>query len=361
MLFVTNIRRLLIQLLACGVLCSTTALCFGSIKVFAALAVLLASVSDNSSRPAQPNNGYIFSYSSLDKTKVTEIILPDYGSGYSAALQELWGQQRESAKEYTVTYSGSGMSFGVQRFPPALLEKNSVLIDTRNLNAFKVETVSEGDVTVTVGAGLNWKQIHERIQVETGLKTIPFDTPSSDQITVGGALASNTFSRTTAAGGNFVSGAVQKFTLLNLNDSGQPVRIICSRSAPADSLSNNCFYAVPGSMGGTGLIETVTMSLQTYTNDDVVHTEILKVSKSLGEFVEQHLKYVEDAAEVRRFDQGIYSLVYGNPENLSSGITIGSKKGRKDHRGNCQTCFEDPDFDGAPIMPLYGGSDVQKS
>jgi FAD/FMN-containing dehydrogenase len=271
---------------------------------------------------------------------------------------------------YSVTFAATGMSFGTQALPSSLTgNTEKVLIDTRGLDTFEV--IQKGNpVIVKVGGGLTWKQVHDKVFFETGQRVIPFDTPSADQITVGGALASNTFSRTSDVGGNYVSGSVESFTVMKMDAGLKVSSVECSREASEGSIERLCFDAIPGSMGAAGLIETVTIKLQPYTWKDVVHTEVLEEHSSVKAFVEAHLEHARLNRVKKTWNQGLYSLVLGNPARPYA-VVVGSKKGKiKEERYFCgnpyrKSCFahhryEDDQFDGSIEMPLYGKNNSLK-
>ena len=118
------------------------------------------------------------------------------------------------------------------------------------------------------------------------------------------------------------------------------------------------------------MIETVTIELQPYDENDVVHTEVLAVSRSVESFVEHHLGRVKQNRTDKEYDQGLYSLVIGNTGD-PYGATIGSKTGRiKEYKYFCgnpyiRGCMKYPayveeKFNRSWGMPLYGSNNWMK-
>ncbi|WP_062264133.1 FAD-binding protein [Endozoicomonas arenosclerae] len=310
------------------------------------------------------------SYSSLSVTHAEKGYLPTQPGHYKCLLHQLWSDKSLKNKQFSLTFTATGMSFGTQALPTEeSLGRERILIDTRNLKYF--ELVQRGDpVVVTVGAGMTWQEIHEATYAATKQKTIPFDTPSADQITIGGALSSNTFSRTSDINGDYVSGHVRSFTILIPGSESEDIRIECSKDALEGTFAKDCFYAIPGAMGAAALIETVTIELQPYDERDVVHTEVLDVTRSVKTFVERHLDRVVQNRTEKEFDQGLYSLVIGNM-GRPYGVTIGSKTGRikklkqfcgNPYRRGCKKIpvYKDERFNDTWGMPLYDGNNWMK-
>lgn len=80
--------------------------------------------------------------------------------------------------------------------------------------------------------------------------------PSTQYITIGGAMAAHTHYRSTYPHAGFISDQVENFTLVAIKD-GKATEIFCSRDANAD-----LFHAIPGSFGRGGVITDVTLKLQ---------------------------------------------------------------------------------------------------
>lgn len=299
------------------------------------------------------------SYSSLYTSTADGIILPRKAADYATVLEELWDIREQSGASYTLTFYASGTSFGQQALPPekTAREKTRIMLDTRNLNSFELLSEEPDKIIVKVGGGLTWGNVHRNVKKTINRDTIPFDVPSSEHITVGGALASNTFSRTSHTGGHFSSGHVTEFDLLKPDGS----RITCSRNAPPDSLNRQCFFAVPGAMGALGLIETVTVELYPIDESRVVHTEVLRTLESSGSFAAEHKALTNYNQATRTYDQGLYSLIQGNPKRPYV-MVIGSSSGRvrgKDKEG--RFVYEDGRFDDSPSLSIYDEDNAWKA
>ncbi|MGI9274860.1 MAG: FAD-binding oxidoreductase [Endozoicomonas sp.] len=303
------------------------------------------------------------SYSSLSTSHADISFLPENAAQYPCFFRELKRVSRNLKKKIRVTFMASGMSFGEQSLPPGDAATDyRISLDTSNLKGFRL--IRRKKMIVEVGAGMTWAEVEKKTREDTGIKTIPFDFPSSDNITVGGALASNTFSRTSDIGGNYVSGHVWSFTLIKPDGE----RINCSRSAQEGSIQRRCFWAVPGSMGALGLVEKVTIELQPISWRDVVHTQVLKTTSTLSSFASEFRDAVKQNRRTKWYDQGLYGLILGNPAE-PYGRLIGSKKGGIIRRWNYLlnramgniVLYQDSDFNGSSPMILYGESNWRKA
>lgn len=80
--------------------------------------------------------------------------------------------------------------------------------------------------------------------------------PSSEFITVGGALAAHTHYRSTYPYAGYFLDQVENFTVMAIQD-GKATEIFCSRDVNAD-----LFHALPGSFGRGGVFTDITLKLQ---------------------------------------------------------------------------------------------------
>lgn len=156
-----------------------------------------------------------------------------------------------------------GLSFGAHAFGKA----GQTYLSTRLLQKPKLEPadfnldLKNGTALVRVNGGNTQGQVLEmaKAQLPEDIRkeyTFFMTGPSSEHITVAGALAAHTHYRSTFPYGGYFLDQVENFTLVAIQD-GQATEIFCSRERNSD-----LFHSIPGSFGRGGVITDVTLKLQ---------------------------------------------------------------------------------------------------
>ena len=146
------------------------------------------------------------SYSSLSKSYINGIVSVSNIEQLGVLMANYANWRERGFDLFRLTTIGSQMSFGQQALPPPQKgDIRQLLLDLHNMKAVKVLEVSDDRVRVWAEGGVTWEHLINEASKQSGKTLVPFDTPSSDKISVAGCLASNTFSRTSDDQGGFSS------------------------------------------------------------------------------------------------------------------------------------------------------------
>lgn len=254
-------------------------------------------------------------------------------------------RRKRNGATIAVTTGASGFSFGEQALPPSpLTTEHRWFITTRHLPASvavhhrSAEEQEEDIVRVTAGAGLPFREFHAALDDEQWLH-IPYSVPTADGITIGGALAANTLSRSSSIDGFFLD-HVRAFTLVT------PVGILrCSPDAE-EALARELFFAFPGSQGMFGCVTDITLDVQKVPAGNHVRTAVLTATGNRRRFVREFLANARDVVQRQRegstggWDKGVYAAAGGYPGGAGRWYVYGSRESGLSPR--------------YPSFPLYG-------
>lgn len=246
-------------------------------------------------------------------------------------------RQRASGFDATVTIGGGGRSFGGQALPPQREDVFKVHLKTDQMRDVAVlEHIDEaGTIWVCAGGGATLGALSETAAAFAGGQYLPPSVPTSPDITLAGALAAHTHSRSTSAGEGYVLKGVRSFNLIT-PDKGV---IHCSPDAETE-LARDLFYAAPGSFGAFGVISDVEMKLQQVPPQARVRTEVLHKSHELESFLHQFGTLARETLNEGIWNQGVYALLFGDPSK-GRGVVLGSRTDT------------DEESRSLPEMPLY--------
>lgn len=254
-------------------------------------------------------------------------------------------RRKRNGATVAITTRASGFSFGEHALPPSPhTAEHRWLMTTQHLPASvavhhrSAEAQEEGIVRVTAGAGLTFREFHAALDDERWLH-VPFSVPTADGITLGGALAANTLSRSSSIDGFFLD-HVHAFTLVT------PRGIIRCAPDAEDPLARELFFAFPGSQGMFGCVTDITLDVQKVPVGGHVRTTVLTATGNRARFVREFLAHARDAARQQRmgetggWDKGVYAAAGGYPGGTGRWHVYGS-------RANAAS----PQH---PSFPLYG-------
>ncbi|PIP64910.1 hypothetical protein COU77_02565 [Candidatus Peregrinibacteria bacterium CG10_big_fil_rev_8_21_14_0_10_49_16] len=239
----------------------------------------------------------------------------------------------------SVTTTAAGLAFGAQALPPDdPRTAHRWVMSTKDLPKQVVvhpqteEEYQKHIVRITASAGLSFRELHQCMDTEKHMH-MPFNVPTADRITLGGALAANTLSRSSSLHGFFLD-HVHAFTLVT------PQGIFRCSPHAADPLARDLFYAFPGSQGMFGCVTDLELDVQQFPANRIIHTNVLDATGNLEKFANQitaHTRY--NAAQVLNgkdpyWNKGVYAAFGGNPATRGRGYIYGSREdGTKKHYG----------------------------
>lgn len=263
------------------------------------------------------------SYSSISKSHISGVVsvcsLKDLGT--VMAHHARWTEMGFNL--FQLTTVGSQMSFGQQSLPPVQFGvMRQLQLDLRSMNAVRVVSVSDDRVRVWAEGGVTWEHLINEASRISGKQLVPFDTPSSDKISVAGALASNTFSRTSEFQEGFSSSHFHSFDLMT------PKKHLRCAPDSEDKEETECFALIPGALGAAGVIVAVELDLKVIDSDTVVHTRVFEHAHGVNNIAERFLSLAIDNRQNKEWDQGFYAIVHEEKDG-PYGIFMGSKTGRK--------------------------------
>lgn len=221
-------------------------------------------------------------------------------------LFELYRQARAQGRRLTLV--GAQKSFGGHFLCPPGADACDVTGFGRASQP--LETSPDGaEKWVSVAAGVTFKQLLRQFP---GYR--PESPPTSDGISVGGALASCTHNM-----GGFFADSVRAFTLLAPN--GQAYR--CSPGG--SSLERALYGFAPGAFGALGVITDIELRLRAVPPDLFVHIEVLSGGRVTGS------RYLEDlwrAADDPKHEPGHGMFLFGCEDRytlLADSLHVGSR------------------------------------
>lgn len=160
-----------------------------------------------------------------------------------------------------------------------------------------------------------------------GVEAMPFSCPTAEAISLGGALAVNTHSRTSATYGGLFAEHVRRFTLIGADGR----RYDCHAEAET-SLERRLFRYVPGALGALGFVTEMELELARIPADTVVVTEVL--ASRAADPAASVMSYLDHAAADARshsFSEGFALVFFGTPER-GRGVVLGRRRLRPGER-----------------------------
>ncbi|MCA9667980.1 MAG: FAD-binding oxidoreductase, partial [Myxococcales bacterium] len=161
---------------------------------------------------------------------------------------------------------------------------------------------ARGVQRVTAGAATTFGELWRAVP-----PFVPFCAPSESRcITLGGALASNVYSRASARGG-LLAEHVTGFSLAT--PAGRVLRCAPDENAPL-------FAAVPGGLGALGVADEITLELRDTSTIRAVGSEVLARTRSADELASSLAEGLDDT----EWHLGRYALVHGDASR--AGATV---------------------------------------
>jgi len=223
-----------------------------------------------------------------------------------------------------LTLAGAERSFEAH-FLPRAEGTPRVVVSSRRLRG---EVRVLGDVTTPGGesalavralAGTSFGELLRAVK-HAGFEAMPFSCPTADAISLGGALAVNTHSRTSLTYGGLFAQHVRRFTLLAPDGR----RYDCHASAET-ALERRLFRYVPGALGALGLVTELELELARIAPSVRVVTEVLERDADPATSVTAYLSRVAADAHARVFSEG-FNLVFFGPPGRGSGVVVGRRR-----------------------------------
>lgn len=263
------------------------------------------------------------SYSSLSESYINGVVSVSSLEELGILMTNHNRWARMGLNLFQLTTVGSQMSFGQQALPPVQKGRvRQLQFDLHNMNVVRVVETSDDRVRVWAEGGVTWEHLLREASEQSGKKLVPFDTPSSDKISVAGALASNTFSRTSEFQEGFSSSHFHSFELMT------PIKYLRCAPDSEDEAERECFELIPGAMGIAGVIVAVELDLKVIDPGTVVHTRVLEHASGAGNIAERFQALAAENRESKEWDQGFYAILHEERDGPYA-IFMGSKTGRK--------------------------------
>ncbi|HEV8547992.1 MAG TPA: hypothetical protein VGQ57_03170 [Polyangiaceae bacterium] len=224
-----------------------------------------------------------------------------------------------------LTFAGAERSFEAHFLPRAVSPR--VIVSSRRLRGdvqvLGTTTTTRGEPAVAVRAlaGTSFGELLSAVK-RAGFETMPFSCPTADAISLGGALAVNTHSRTSATYGGLFAEHVRRFTLLGADG----LRYDCHAEATS-ALERRLFRYVPGALGALGLVTELELELTPMAADARVVTEVLdRRENDPAGSVAAFLERLAADERARDFSEG-FSLVFFGPPGRGTGVVVGRRRG----------------------------------
>jgi FAD/FMN-containing dehydrogenase len=245
----------------------------------------------------------------------------------TAEAAEAFARARDLAPAPSVTLAGAERSFE-SHFLPASKATPRIVVSSKRLRG-GVELLGEteteqGERALRVRAlgGTSFAELLRAVH-ETGAEFMPFSCPTADAISLGGALAVNTHSRSSSTYGGLFADHVRRFRLV-----GSDGKIYdCARDAPSE-LERELFRFVPGSLGALGLVTEMELELCAVSPTSEVVVEVLEAHEGDPRpAVKGYLERVRDNCSegFRPWLEGL-SLVFFGPPARGTGVVLGRRR-----------------------------------
>lgn len=213
----------------------------------------------------------------------------------------------------SVTCVGAERSFDGHFLPPTRAER-ALALSSRDLGRDPT-VLGEGEdakgrrvLWVRASAGVGLGELLDAVNA-SGQEWMFFTCPTSEWISLGGALAANCHSRSSDTHGGLFADHVRRFTLIDA--AGR--RHDCRADAP-DAIDRELFRLVPGSFGALGFITEIEIALRRASPWRVV-TATVEHSKmgALEDGTKLFGRLADANAGGTRWDEGIGLMLFGSP------------------------------------------------
>ncbi len=242
------------------------------------------------------------------------------GGLYSASVERLWAPRsseeavsvfRQAAeRSRAIALVGAQRSFEGHFLPPA----GGVAISSERLTG-DVRVLGkndDGSLRVRALAGTSFRELLAAVHGQ-GYDHMPFSCPTSEAISLGGALGTNTHGRTTDTYGGFFADHVTSFQLVCPDGSVRE----CSEHAPGE-LERRLFRYVPGALGALGLVTEIELELCAVSPRSRVQMQVLSehTADPLAA-VDSYLEHAEANQDEQgfRFSEGVGLVCFGPPQS----------------------------------------------
>ena len=248
----------------------------------------------------------------------------------SAQAAEAFARARDLTPGRTpsVTLAGAERSFESHFLPPSKAMPSVVVSSKRlrgGITLLGEAPTASGERALRVRAlgGTSFAELLRAVHA-TGAQFMPFSCPTADAISLGGALAVNTHSRSSCTYGGLFAEHVRRFVLVGPDGK----QYDCAPGAESD-LERELFRFVPGSLGALGLVTEMELELCAVSPSAEVIVEVLETHE--GEpsaAVKGYLERVRDNQRdgFRRWLEGLNLVFFGTPGRGSS-VVIGRRRG----------------------------------
>ncbi len=266
------------------------------------------------------------------------------GGLYSASVERLWAprssdeavsafhQAAESAR--AIALVGAQRSFEGHFLPPA----GGVAISSERLTGgVRILGPTEGGaLRVRALSGTSFRELLAVVHGQ-GFDYMPYSCPTSEAISLGGALGTNTHGRTTDTYGGFFADHVTGFRLVCPDGSVHD----CSEHAPGE-LERRLFRYVPGALGALGLVTEIELELCDVSPRSRVVMQVL--SEHSGDAlaaVDSYLERVENNRDGDAFhwSEGVGLVCFGPPRS-GKAVVVARRRCRDAPRGVTLPLFD---------------------
>jgi FAD/FMN-containing dehydrogenase len=250
---------------------------------------------------------------------------------------------RAAAGEFALTLSGAERSFE-SHFLPVEQAGSRVLLSARRLRGDVcvlgqgTDASGEPVLRVRARAGTSFAELL-RVVHASGADVMPFSCPTADAISLGGALAVNTHSRTSATYGGLFGERVRRFRLLS------PLGEVhdCHAEAPR-ALERELFRTVPGALGALGLVTELELELCAVSPHAEVIAEVLSAfERAPGAAAGEYLERVaaNRAQGFRPWTEGLSLVLLGSPSRGTAVVMGRRRAGQREPRRSTLPLFRE--------------------